>query len=122
MLALHQLVSAENAKGRTVGRHLHVVIPDAVHAIGVRFVMNLFLQILATAEMNGQGDAFNHPLSISSRPGRCLREKVFGHQISVAMQLNVPVRPAARKGCCIVSSHDIGLIDSIIQLHRNKIC
>ncbi len=102
MFVLQQLVSAGNAKDRTAERRRPAVIPDAVHAIGVRFVMNLFIQILATVEMNGQGDAFSHPLSISSRRGRCIQEKGFGHQSSVAIQLNVPVIPVAHEVGCIV--------------------
>tara|TARA_Y100000385_G_scaffold278034_1_gene325838 strand:+ start:2045 stop:2353 length:309 start_codon:yes stop_codon:yes gene_type:complete len=101
LFVLHQLVSAGNAKDRMAERHRRAVIPDVVHAIGVRFVMNLFILILATAEMNGQVDAFSHPLSISSPLGRCHQDKVFGHQNSVAMQLSAPVIPVAREGGCI---------------------
>ena len=101
MFVLHQLVSAGNAKDRTAERRRPAVIPDAVHAIGVRFAMNLFIQILATVEMNGQVDVFSHPLSISSRRGRCLQEKVFGHKSSVARLPNVPVILAVHEGGCI---------------------
>ena len=101
MFALQQLVSAGNAKDRTAERRRPVVIPDAVHAIGVRFVMNLFIQILATVEMNGQVDVFSHPPSISSRRGRCLQDKGFGHQSSVAIQLSAAVIAVVRGGGCI---------------------
>ena len=95
-------MNADNAKGLTVGRHHPVVILAVAHAIGAHFVMSLFIPIPATAEMSGQEDAFNHPLSISSRPGRCLQAKGFGHQSSVAIQPNVPVIPAVHEVGCIV--------------------
>ena len=102
LFVLHRLVSAENAKVLTAGRHRPVVIPAVAHGIGVRFVMNRFIRILVTAEMSGSEEAFSRPHSISSRPGRCPQEKGFGHQSSVAIQLNMPVIPAAHEVGCIV--------------------
>ena len=102
LFVLHRLVSAENAKALTAGRHRPVVIPAVAHGIGVRFVMNRFIRIPVTAGMSGAEEAFSRPHSISSRPGRCPQEKGFGHQSSVAIQLNVPVIPAAHEVGCIV--------------------
>ena len=101
LLALHQLVSAGNVEALTVGRHHLVVIPDVARAIGVHFVMSPFILIPATAEMSGQGVAFSHPLSISSRLGRCPQEKVSGRQSNAATRRNVPVIPAAHEVGCI---------------------
>jgi uncharacterized paraquat-inducible protein A len=67
---LQMLVSAASAKGRTVGKHRRVVIQDAVLVIGGHSMMNLFIQILATAEISGQVDAFSHHHSIFSHHGR----------------------------------------------------
>ena len=101
MFVLHQLVSAGNAKDRTAERRRPAVIPDAVHAIGVRFVMNRFIRIPVIAEMSGSEENFSRPPSISSLLGRCLLEKGSGHQSSVAIQLSAAVIPVVREGGCI---------------------
>ena len=95
-------MSAGNAKDLTAGRHHPVVIPAVAHGIGVRFVMNLFIRTPVIAEMSGSEETFSRPPSISLLLGRCLQEKVFGHQSSVAIQLNVPVIPVAHEVGCIV--------------------
>jgi hypothetical protein len=95
-------VSAGNAEALTVGRHHLAAIRDVARAIGVHFVMSLFILIPATAEMSGQGVAFSRPLSISSHLGRCPQEKVSGRQSNAATRRNVPAIPAAREVGCIV--------------------